>query len=615
MPPSVRSRLAAVLRSDPAMLLMVLAASALYVVPLLRTGWIPSDEGTLAQSALRVYQGQLPHRDFAEIYTGGLSFIHAAAFRIFGVNLFSFRIAVFCFFLAWLPAVYFIARRFVAPFWAGVVTFTAVSWSYPNYVGAMPSWYNLFFATFGAAALLRFIETRTRRWLFLAGVCGGASLLIKIVGLYYIAAVLLFLLFVEQGHRETAAGGSSRLYRATCSLLLTMFVALVAWMVWPQLRDGEVYHFVLPSAACAALLIWRNRRLSSGNGSISSVSRAAALCRLVLPFAMGVAAVLAVYLIPYAASGSAASLVRGVGGSAASRMVGLAGKLHAPGIVADLYGVVPLVVILAALYIGWMRHRAVAWIVAAGLAGVVVCAAVPAHLQDTWLMAGTLTPLIVLLGAATILRAEKEGIGTLSQERIMLLISLAAVCSLVQYPFPWVTYFCYIAPLTLLAVVASVSARRNPPGKPVLAVVLGFFLAFGLFGMVRKHMYDPDLDVQSLQPLSLPRSGGLRVQIAHPGYEELIPFLQAHSPNGLLYAGNDCPELYFLSGLKNPTRDDTGAPVEDVLAALHSGKLELVALNDRSFFAGSSESPQLLAEVRRELPNTATIGRFSVYWR
>src|ERR1035438_3469802 len=60
-----------------------------------------SDDGALSQSALRVMQGQLPHRDFAEIYTGGLSFIHALAFRIFGVNLISLRICVFLFFLAW----------------------------------------------------------------------------------------------------------------------------------------------------------------------------------------------------------------------------------------------------------------------------------------------------------------------------------------------------------------------------------------------------------------------------------------------------------------------------------------------------------------------------------
>jgi hypothetical protein len=88
-----------------------------------------------------------------------------------------------------------------------------------------------------------------------------------------------------------------------------------------------------------------------------------------------------------------------------------------------------------------------------------------------------------------------------------------------------------------------------------------------------------------------------------------------HSANGLLYAGNDCPELYFLSGLKNPTNDDTGAPASDLLAALRSGKLHLVAINDQSFFAGAATPPELRAAVAASLPHTTRIGRFSIYWR
>ena len=151
-------------------------------------------------------QGQLPHRDFGEIYTGGLSFIHALAFRAFGVNLMSLRICVFLFFLAWLPAVYYIALRFTSAIAAGAITLLAVAWSYPNYPAAMPSWYNLFFATFGAAALLRYLEVRTRRWLFVAGVCGGVSILIKVIGAYYIAGALLFLAFLEQSESRGQFG-------------------------------------------------------------------------------------------------------------------------------------------------------------------------------------------------------------------------------------------------------------------------------------------------------------------------------------------------------------------------------------------------------------------------
>ena len=96
------------------------------------SGWVPADDGTLSQSALRVMQGQLPHRDFVEIYTGGLSFIHALAFRALGVNLMSLRICVFLFFLAWLPAVYYIALRFTSAISRRAITLLAVAWSYPE---------------------------------------------------------------------------------------------------------------------------------------------------------------------------------------------------------------------------------------------------------------------------------------------------------------------------------------------------------------------------------------------------------------------------------------------------------------------------------------------------
>jgi len=79
----------------------------------------------LAQSALRVLQGQLPHRDFVE------KFIRAASasfmpqpFRVFGVNLLSLRICgVFYSFWPWVPALYSVALRFTPPLAAGIIAF------------------------------------------------------------------------------------------------------------------------------------------------------------------------------------------------------------------------------------------------------------------------------------------------------------------------------------------------------------------------------------------------------------------------------------------------------------------------------------------------------------
>jgi hypothetical protein len=90
--------------------------SALYMGMYLNRGWHDDDDGTLAQSAERQMLGELPHRDFDESYTGGPDYLNAAAFRIFGTNLAGMRYPFYIFFLAWLPAIFFVARQF-GPAW------------------------------------------------------------------------------------------------------------------------------------------------------------------------------------------------------------------------------------------------------------------------------------------------------------------------------------------------------------------------------------------------------------------------------------------------------------------------------------------------------------------
>ena len=101
-------------RRDVARLLLpalVWLVCVVYVALRLTRGWVPHDEGSIAQSAARVLAGELPHRDFGELYTGGLTYYHALAFRVLGVSLVSLRIAMFVVFAAWVPATYALAAR------------------------------------------------------------------------------------------------------------------------------------------------------------------------------------------------------------------------------------------------------------------------------------------------------------------------------------------------------------------------------------------------------------------------------------------------------------------------------------------------------------------------
>ena len=202
-----------------------------YTWTYLDRGWVPHDEGTLAFSAARVMDGMVPHLDYDEVYTGGLAFAGAAAFKVFGVDLFTLRLLLFVLFALWIPAVYWSARRFATPSLSVVVTLLAGAWSIPAYSAAVPSWFNLFFAGFAVACLLRHLETSGRRWLVAAGVAAGASILVKVVGLYLVAGCLLALALFEQAapRRDPEPRGSGgRLY----SGLVTAAGIALSLLVW-----------------------------------------------------------------------------------------------------------------------------------------------------------------------------------------------------------------------------------------------------------------------------------------------------------------------------------------------------------------------------------------------
>jgi len=600
----------------------VLVIAGVYTWVHIGRGWVPADDGTLSQSALRVMQGQLPHRDFGEIYTGGLSFIHALAFRAFGVNLMSLRICVFLFFLAWIPAVYYVALRFTSALSAGAITLLAVAWSYPNYPAAMPSWYNLFFATFGAAALLRYLETRTRRWLFVAGVCGGVSILIKVIGAYYVAAVLLSLAFDEQS--ESSEERSQEVpaiiwpYRVFSVGALLLFLATVIYTLHARLGIDDFYHFVLPSAGLVGLILLGERSVQADTGQ-----RFRTILGTVVPFLCGVAGPIIIFLVPYARSGTLWKILFGVSSSVISRSVVL-GVIRPAGTGKILFALALTGLVAAPMYWREFQGRVVGATVGLGLTAMLLKAATSGEIvTGVWYSVATLTPLVVLAGAAVLLtagtrtsltRSLTRSLTKLQRQRVMVLISLAALCSLVQYPFASPIYLCYTTPLTLLAAVAIVVTARKHAGTYVLAAIVGFYLLFGVVRLVPDYIYAIFHEVGPMAELQLSRGGGLQIEYA-ANFAELARFLQQHSPNGLIFAGNDCPELYFLSGLKNISYDDGGAAAEEMLQAIQSDNLNLVVINDAPLFPSAVVRPEVRAEVMKRFPHSARFGIFLVFWK
>jgi Dolichyl-phosphate-mannose-protein mannosyltransferase len=605
-------------------LLVVLAVGLAYVGWNLGRGWIPFDDGALGHAAERVLQGELPHRDFDDIYTGGLAYLNAAAFRVLGTTLWSLRLVLLAFLVAWVPAVYYVASRFVRPVAAGAATLLAVVWSVPNYPAAMPSWYNLFFATFGVAALLRYLEDGRRRWLVAAGVAGGLSFLVKVIGLYYVAGVLLFLVYQAHGDARAAAttdGPRGSAYALFVTGALAIFAAALVTLVRHQFHAPEVVHFVLPGTLVAALLVWNEWTVPAG----ASRTRFVALARLSTPFLLGVAIPIALFLVPYVRAGALESLINGLFVLPTKRFAFAAFRGLPP--VWTTVWLLPLVVVV----LGAQTRRTAstrAWL---ALFVVALAALFVASLRsDTtyrfvWYSARNLLLLLVVAGVVAIARDRATAPeASLRRGRTVALLCVTVLCSLVQYPYSLPVYFCYVAPLVALTGVALVHSLPRLPAV-VLAALVAFYGAFAVARVNGRPLYLMGSRILApywTQPMALPRAG-IDVPIAHgPVYRALITAVRQRARGGYTWASPDCPEIYFLSGLRNPTRslfdffDDPRERGPRVLAALDEHAVTAVVLNRLPAFSpGLTTDPALIAALEQRYPYGADFGPFQLRWR
>jgi len=599
-------------------LAFVLCAS--YMLSYLKTGWLPEDDGVLAQLAFRVLHSQLPHRDFVETYTGGLSCLNALAFWMFGVNLAAMRAMMFIFFLASLSAVFYAASRFLTAIPAAAVMVLATVWGVPNYPTPMPSWYNLFFAIFGAAATLRYLETEHRRWLFLAGSCGGLSILVKITGLYYVAAVLIFLIFREQiltGSTPEQRPRSGYVYSAFSVAGLLVFLAMILLLLRHRFDDRELVHFFLPSAALVGLLIWRE--LNQQNTAEDS-HRFASLFWMVAPFVTGLAIPTSFFIAPYVKSGTLDVLIRGVFGQGIARAQSL-GLLVRPEHVQYLYTALPLVALTAAGAF-WKRDLGplfAAPVASAGVLLVIVAFRSAAIAQVIWLSAELSTPVFVILGVAVVVLRPSfaDDLSPRRQQQVVLMLALVAVCSLVQFPFSVKIYFCYFAPLLVLAVVSVTKTTKRFGNPHVLACVLAFYALFAVTRVAPSTVYDNHgFKVPPIhETLNLPRAGALRV-VYPQMYEAAIRSVLEHAGTGPVLATPECPEVYFLSGLNNPTKNDGALSANDMLHAIQENDaMNVVVINALSVFSQSTLTPELIRTVSMHFPQRVQIGKYWIFWR
>lgn len=628
------------------LLVGVWSAAAALGYAYLGRGWIAHDVGTLGHAAERVLSGDLPHRDFVDVYTGGQALLNALAFRVFGVQLVTLRMVFFGAYLLWIPTVWVVARAFVGPRLAAASTLFAATLTLPVYAEGMPSWYNLFLATAGTACLLRYLQNRHIAWLMLAGLAGGVSILFKVVGLYYVAAGLLFLLHVEasggsgslsgstgpggstgpDGSDSPAgfpqaerSGGADGLYRSVAFLAAAVMGLMALAVVATGSDAAGLIHFGLPPLAAVSVVAMQLRR----GGDLSSRARFGRLFRLTWPFVVGVSVPVLLFCIPYLSSGALGILYEGV--FVLPRLRFEFATWDSP----PILGFIPAIALVA--WVAWnpaqvtMRERVVVVVGGVLILGLVAMSHVDSVYRVVWNTLRSLGPILAVVGAWSLIRAgaARGPYGGAMSSGPLLLLGVFGFCNLVQIPFAAPIYFLYAAPL--LALLAVALLQNGPAVRAgrllfVTVVLVGFsglridagFL-YHLGFRYRAHRQTEFLDLE--------RARGVRVTPEEKAeIEQLVQGVLNLDAGPVILALPDAPEVYFLTGLENPTTtlfeffEESSARTERILSLVDETGLEVVVLNRRALFSPPVDGP-LLDSLEARFGWSAEAGRFRILWK
>jgi hypothetical protein len=476
----------------------------------------------------------------------------------------------------------------------------------------------MFLATTATWAVLRYLDDPTRRrWLVIAGCCAGASVLVKIVGIYVIGGIGLFLYWrrLDASRHQTGTPPApvmrSWFGPATALVAAASVSAGVVGLVHRTMTSGAVLHFVFPGVAVGIIVALAGMRARDVRWTELLLDLAA--------FAAGIAVPVCLFLIPFVAGHAAGALVTGVFVAPLRRLV--SATLPPPDFV-EAARALPIVAgVWAATRLGESLRR-YAILVAIPLGGVVLLLSFHGSLYvDVVDAARALIPITAGVALALAIPTRDTPVSA-SRQRAVLLVFVAVFFSLIQFPFAAVVYFCYVVPLAFLAIVAITADlnRRIPPG--VGGPLLVFALCFAVWRMNTREYVTLGVAGPAPKPtavLPLPR-GGLRVSSEDSAiYTELVATVRAHATNDYMYCTPDCPEAYFLAGLKNPTPttfeflDDSAGERDRTLRAIRDHRVGVVALNGQ--FRFSAPDSVLEEELGRQFPDSACAGYFTVLWR
>jgi len=239
-----------------------------------------------------------------------------------------------------------------------------------------------------------------------------------------------------------------------------------------------------------------------------------------------------------------------------------------------------------------------------------------------WHSARSLGVIAVLAGCRLLTQIPRDRlVEPEKRQKLFLILCITGLLGWVQFPFPAPVYFLYITPLVCLALLAVVTLQDNMPTFRHFVAML-FYLLFATIWS-NPHVWAIGVAHVPLPQESVMNNRKGQLRLANGDnhvYTELVNFIRGHSNSNYIYAGPDCPEIYFLSGKRNPTRKifDFFSNEENdwsfVLNVLKEREINLVVINRKPQFSAPLDTKVTnLFETR--FPTAVEIGQFTVRWK
>jgi dolichyl-phosphate-mannose-protein mannosyltransferase len=568
-----------------------IVAAMVYLVPFVPRGWIPHDEGMLGEAADRVLHGAVPHIDYEEPYSGGLSWLYAAVFRFKGVDLLHVRWLLFggaCL-AVWL--VYALARRHLTPPGAAFAAWVALVWSFPNYFAGLPSWWLLICALACIWAFTRHVETGHWAFIALAGLAAGLAVAVKQTGIYLIIALALSIAY-RAG--PALARWSIAIATAVCAMLILQ----------SRILDAEGVYLFCPLAGCALALMVPQRDRSPSDRSFGTMLVAGGAAALPMVALMA----------PYVVRGRMWDFVNGTLLVPQKRLAFASASM--PSGWYALTAIPLIVLVFVEPRQRWLARSRIAtgavWAVAVLLPLAALRSA--ASYQAIWQSARAFAAFLPL---GIVWRVTSGDTRDPERATLFMAASTLAWMSLNQFPFAVPIYFSYVAPLAVVAAIA-VARRGGAQRCDAMPAWAALLVLFAVLSANRGYVENLGVahEVRRFDaPLDLPRAH-LAVGRADAAiYQGLSALVRTSFRGGVFFAAPDCPQVYFLNGFVNPSGvlfDFFGDTDEDNAAKWINANM--IVVNHAPHFSPRA-SERLLNLLRSEFVHGESVGPFEVRWR